>query len=369
MEAIKKVCLFVAVLATIVSCRQEEDEYLIVGDLRCVRENTAYLLKMNEMGELFVVDSVPIRAGKFKFKGTVDAPEMRFVRIGMRPPFEVFVENSRIEITGSVTLPDGIEVAGSFSHDDFETLSDEYKKIVDKQSSLMVRVSNARDHQDKKEIRRLLMEYNSYPDSMLHLTKQFVLNNPSSYGAAYFVCQLAQTYDVSQLEEIVNLFHSSMKESSYLQYLKGELKLNEKLLEGMPADPFLLPTFDFKDTVSLADYAGKYLFIDFGASWCVSTSSRLLNLEGLKNKMTGKNFDVVSIFLDDDRRMISEYVEDIGLQSWKVLCDYRYWESPVTKSYRVQTIPYGVLISPDGKIALKNPTFKELRKFLLKNAR
>ena len=351
------------------SCQESEDRYVIHGDLRCVRENVAYLLEMKEVGELVVLDSVPIRSGEFKFKGSVDEPVMRFIKIGSRPPFEVFVENSPIEITGSVTLPDEIKVSGSFSHDDFEDLSKEYKKIVEKQGNVMVRFSNARDRQDMKEARRLVKEYNSYPDSLLSITKQFVLNNPSSLGAAYFVCQLSRSYDIKRLEEIVKLFDSSVKQSWYVRYLEDELVLSKKMTVGMLAEPFSMPTYDFSQIVDLEDYSGKFLFIDFGASWCVSTSSRTAELKKLKNDFKEKNFEVVSIFLDDDKKRVLNYIEGQDSIPWHVLCDYKYWESPVTKRYRVQSVPYGVLVSPEGRIAMKNPTYKELKSFLRKNAR
>lgn len=368
-EKIKIAPLVLLLSIFLSSCQESEDSYVIHGDLRCVRESYAYLLEMEENGELSILDSVPIRSGEFKFRGSVDEPVMRFIKIGSRPPFEVFVENSRIEITGSVTLLDEIKVSGSFSHDDFEDLSKEYRKIVEKQGNVMVRFSNARDRQDKKEARRLVKEYNSYPDSMLSITKQFVLNNPSSLGAAYFVCQLSRSYDIKRLEEIVKLFDSSIKQSWYVRYLEDELVLNKKMSVGMPAEPFTMPTYDFRKAVDLEDYAGKFLFIDFGASWCVSTASRTAELKKLKSEMKDKNFDVVSIFLDDEGQRVVEYLEAQDSIPWQVLCDYKYWESPVTKRYRVQSVPYGVLVSPEGRIAMKNPTYKELRSFLRKNAR
>lgn len=137
----------------------------------------------------------------------------------------------------------------------------------------------------------------------------------------------------------------------------------------MPAEPFTMPTYDFRKAVDLEDYAGKFLFIDFGASWCVSTASRTAELKKLKSEMKDKNFDVVSIFLDDEGQRVVDYLEAQDSIPWQVLCDYKYWESPVTKRYRVQSVPYGVLVSPEGRIAMKNPTYKELRSFLRKNAR
>lgn len=324
-------------------------------------------MEMDPMGKPFVVDSVPIRSGsgEFKFKGRVDYPTMRFIRIGSRPPFDVFVENGKIEITGSLMLPDEIKVEGSSSHDDFNYLSKEMRKIQNKQSSMLVHLSNARKQNNQREVKRLTKIYNSYPDSLLSMTKQFVENKPYSMGAVYFVCSLSQSYDIERLEGIISSFDASLYQSPYMKYLKEELALHKDFVLGMKAPDFRLPTF-LGDSVSLSDYSGKYLFIDFGASWCERTKTRTAKLKRMHDLYEGKNFDVLSVFLDEDKKDWKDYVTSLGVLPWKLCCDFKYWSSPVSKYYRVHSIPYGVLITPSGEIALVDPNLYVMENYLRK---
>ena len=85
-KEIKIVIVFLLSLF-LASCHSDE-EYLIHGRIRSVSDNVAYLMKMDQLGNMVIVDSTFIRGGEFRFRGHVDYPEMRFLRIGtcIRPP-------------------------------------------------------------------------------------------------------------------------------------------------------------------------------------------------------------------------------------------------------------------------------------------
>ena len=90
-----KIVIFFLLSQLLVCCHSDE-EYLIHGRIRSVSDNVAYLMKMDQLGNMVVVDSTFIRGGEFRFRGHVDYPEMRFLRIGTRRPFDIFVENGKI---------------------------------------------------------------------------------------------------------------------------------------------------------------------------------------------------------------------------------------------------------------------------------
>lgn len=361
-----KFITLLTVSVLLLSC-EKSASYEIEGSLRCVSATKAYMMEMTPQGVPIVVDSTDIRGGFFRFYGRVTYPTMRFIRVGTRPPFDVFVENSKIFLTGSITLPDEIEVKGSMAHDEFNTLTKEYKKLSNRRSRVLLHLANARKSNNRKEMIRLKKTYDTYPDSLVWLTKQYVLNNPSSVGAAYFVCQLTQSFDIKRLEEVITLFDASIAECPYVEYLNAEVALNKQLKKGMDAPMFHLPSFWGDPSVSLTDFEGDFLFIDFGASWCLGTEQRTEELKRIYSKYTDKNFEIMTVFLDEDEKMWREYVEGIGAVGWEMTCDRKYWASPITKYYRVQSIPYGVLVSPDGKIAMVDPTLKELDAYLQKN--
>ena len=322
-------------------------------------------MEVDPLGNAFIVDSVPIRGGEFRFRGHVDFPTMRFIRIGTRPPFDVFVENEKIEISGSLLLPEEIKVEGSDSHNDFNLLAKESQRISNKRSTALVRIAEEKRKGRMSEAVRLTKSYNAYPDSLLLFARQFVEKKPTSVGAAYFICSLSQSMGIKKVENIVKLFDSTIDKSPYVQYLKAELHLSSKLTVGSMAPDFSLPTF-LSDTVRLSEYAGKCVFLEFGASWCDGSLSRVEKLKTLHEKYAEKGFDVLSISLDDEKKMWRSYVTELGVVPWKQACDLMYWSSPVSKFYAVQSIPYGVLVDAEGKIALVNPNLSTLDDWLRK---
>ncbi|HOU68744.1 MAG TPA: AhpC/TSA family protein [Paludibacteraceae bacterium] len=334
------------------SCKGK-DSYVIHGDLRCVNASKVYLLKQNELGELVKIDSTTVNGGEFKFHGRVDFPTMMYVQVGKRRPIDVFVENQRISITGSILLPDEIKVEGSVSHDDFTYLQNEMLKLKGEGNSLLIVMTNAKKQNDFDKLKSLSAEYNHITDTLFVMTEQFVTTNPTSVGAAYFVCMLVPDFDINELRNIIQSFDPSIAESEYVKFLNEELMLNQKMSLDTPAPSFKIPTSN-GDSISLEDYKGEYVFIDFWASWCEPCVARRESMNAMYQKYKRSGFNVLSISLDKDanewhKALSNRYYE------WVEASDLLYWESPVSKIFRVQRIPYGVLIDPDGKIIAINP--------------
>jgi len=303
---------------------------------------------MDECGEMIVLDSTEIHGGEFRFKGKVEYPVMYYVQIAKRRPIDVFVENSDISIKGSVLLPDEIRVTGSQSFDDLLYLQKEAQKIQNEKSSILIELENAKKQRNKRQEKALENRYNHYADTLLLVTKQFVSNNPSSVGAAYFVCTLTQTFDIRRLREIIGLFDFSINNSEYVRFLNEELVLSQKLNLDSSAPDFMLPT-STGDTVRLSDYKGKHLLIEFWASWCKNGAGRHKELKELYSKYQKAGLEILSVSLDREEAEWRSGMERDSME-WRQASDLLYWESPISKYYRVQKIPYEVLIDPNGKI-------------------
>ena len=214
----KNLLILISILLSFTAC-VKKDRYVIHGNLRCVNAQEAYLMEMSPLGEMVVTDSAPIRNGDFKFRGHVEYPTMRFIKVGSCRPFDVFVENEEINIRGSVLYPDEITVTGSNSQAELNFLMSEYKSISNKQNSALVKISNAKKQNDLQLVKKLTAHYESLPDSLLLITEQFVASNPTSIGAAYFVCSLSESFSISKMENIITKFDPSIANSQYVKYL------------------------------------------------------------------------------------------------------------------------------------------------------
>ena len=344
----KNFIILISILLSFTSC-VKKDRYVIHGNLRCVNAQEAYLMEMNQLGELVTIDSTPIRSGDFKFRGHVEYPTMRFIKVGSSRPFDVFVENEEISIKGSVLYPDEITVTGSNSQEELNFLMSEYKSISNKRNSVLVKISNAKKKKDLQLVKKLTAHYEALPDSLLLITERFVASNPTSVGAAYFVCSLSESFSISKLEGIIKTFSPAISNSQYVRYLNDELALSKKFSVGSIAPDFHLTSIDGED-ITLDKYIDKYLYIDFGASWCKETEERNETLLDLYHRYHHLGLEILSVSLDSDDDEWRDFACREPELPWEQASDLLYWASPITKQYRVNQIPYGVLISREGKI-------------------
>lgn len=146
----------------------------------------------------------------------------------------------------------------------------------------------------------------------------------------------------------------------YVKDLDGIIKQLENVQIGKVAPEFSLP-----DTagvsVSLSDFRGKYVLLDFWASWCPPCRRENPNVVKAFNEYKDKNFTIVGISLDKDKSKWMKAIADDNL-AWTHLSDLKYWDSEIPALYGVRGIPANVLLDPDGVIVAKNITGEDLHK-------
>ena len=156
--------------------------------------------------------------------------------------------------------------------------------------------------------------------------------------------------------------YSELAGCPYVKDLDGIIKQLENVQIGKVAPEFSLP-----DTagvsVSLSDFRGKYVLLDFWASWCPPCRRENPNVVKAFNEYKDKNFTIVGISLDKDKSKWMKAIADDNL-AWTHLSDLKYWDSEIPALYGVRGIPANVLLDPDGVIVAKNITGEDLHKKL-----
>ncbi|RYY60446.1 MAG: AhpC/TSA family protein [Chitinophagaceae bacterium] len=125
-------------------------------------------------------------------------------------------------------------------------------------------------------------------------------------------------------------------------------------LVGKPAPDFTLPDVNGKP-VSLSSYRGKYVLVDFWASWCLPCRQENPNVVRAYNQYKAKGFNVLGVSLDRPGQK-DKWLEAIAKDNltWTHVSDLKFWESEVVGLYGLQGIPFNVLVGPDGNIVAQD---------------
>ena len=115
--------------------------------------------------------------------------------------------------------------------------------------------------------------------------------------------------------------------------------------------------------VSAADFRGKYVFIDFWASWCGPCRAENPNVLKAYNTYKDKNFTVLGVSLDDDGARWKKAIEEDGLP-WVQVSDLKGFENEISGYYGIRGIPSTLLVDPEGKIIAKDLRGDELHQKL-----
>jgi peroxiredoxin len=191
------------------------------------------------------------------------------------------------------------------------------------------------------------------------LALAWIQTHPGSYLNAYLLYsaynQSEQTITETQVKHLFSGMPANITRNVWGQELKYKI---DSLFVGGKA-----PDFEQADTsgklVKLSDFKGKYVLIDFWASWCVPCRAESPNIVKVSQQLGSRNFAILGISLDSERAPWLRAIKQDGL-NWLQLSDLEFWRNNVSVKYYVYDIPANYLIDPNGMIIAKNINGDEL---------
>jgi peroxiredoxin len=304
--------------------------------------------------------------GTFTLSGKVAEPDMYTLRLqDVRGAISLFLDNSDITINAKADALMNAEIKGSKTHDDYNkyfTLIKVHSEAMRPLSVAYSEANKAKDEAAKKKAEDQMDELDAKQTiEKLDLIKSL----GSSPVGAYITNSISYTIEnPADMEAIINGFGPELAEYKYVKTLKEGLVKMKATAVGVMAPDFTQNDPDGKP-VKLSDFRGKYVLVDFWASWCGPCRAENPNVVKAYNKYKSKGFTILGVSLDREKDPWLKAIKDDNL-TWTHVSDVKYWDNEVAKQYGIRAIPANVLIDKTGKIVGKNLRGEKLEEALAK---
>lgn len=306
------------------------------------------------------IDSAKVVDGKFTFKGQVEEPVqgMLFSR-NYRLRLDLFVDKGAVNVAGTI---DDMKVTGTTVVNEYEVFNRQVMGNRKWVNGIFQEAYNAKQAGDTARARLLEADGNKWYAYEYEIRKAFMRNNPNSPIAARELLMYVNNKTLAECTPIYEALTPAVKASLQGQEVTKRFELLNKIVTGKPALPFSQANVDGKK-ISLANYKGKYVLLEFWASWCGPCRAENPNLRKQVDIFGSKGFNVLGISLDKAKAPWVQAIEKDGL-TWPQVSDLKGWNNEIAVLYGVKAVPANFLIDPAGNIIAQDLRGEVLNKKL-----
>lgn len=365
-----KKILYAFVLALPVAALAQTPNYTVKGKVGDLNAPAKAYLQYGVNGKA-VTDSATITNGSFEFKGNIEYPAQATLFVnpkgnGIHAPYdytEIYIDKG----TTLVNSPDSAKhatVTGTKISEEYAKYQAALKPVNDQYEELSKKEQAAGQNPSEEAKKQIDDQTKVIEKHEQDINKKFIQDNPSSFVSLNVLRNYTYSADYKDVEPLFHHLSADIQNSpSGKKYADQLVKLKTVAL-GATA-----PVFAQADTngkvISLASFRGKYVLVDFWASWCGPCRRENPNVVKAYNQYKDKNFTILGVSLDrpnaKDRWLTAIHKDGLA---WTQVSDLKFWQNEAAQLYGVQAIPQNFLLDPQGRIIGKNLRGNDLKEKL-----
>lgn len=356
----KRTLYFIIGVIVLASCNKTETgNFTVTGKIKSAPADMVYLEKLSyQNADMKIVDSAKIGAdGSYTLSGTDTQQNLYLVSFKDNPSVIVVNDAKNIHIDVDMNGYHDPEISGSSATDQLYAFIRDYwqKDSMISLTYYQLDTIGQQGMKDTAHINELQHRYARELNALQDVVRNFIStsNNPAAICFALDKAKGAVAPD--ELYALIQNASKRFPGHAGLAIFKSSIT---QAATGTSGGPYALldqqaPDLTMNDvngkSVSISNFKGKYLLVDFWASWCAPCRAENPAVVAAYGKFKNKNFEILGVSLDANK---SDWLKAIKADklSWPQMSDLKHWESSAVGTYQFEAIPFNVLIDPNGKI-------------------